>query len=186
MIQLISTATNQKLLPVKITATFHDESEEIVKYYRVPIEVNSSNTITFKLADLLRPFNTENTSILEYLEPELKKKLADLDIDDSYGKRVRTSLVELLPRGKANIEDVAQALGISKRTLQRKLKSENTNFQQQLNTIRETLAKNYLLNTAMTSDDIAFLLAYQETNSFLRAFNTWTGMSVQQYRQTKK
>ena len=111
------------------------------------------------------------------------KRLADLDIDDSYGKRVRNVLVEILPRGEFSIEDVARALGISKRTLQRKLKGENTNFQQQLNATREMLAKNYLLNTSMTADDIAFLLAYQETNSFLRAFNTWTGMSVQKYRE---
>lgn len=120
---------------------------------------------------------------MNIFEPELKKKLADLDIDDSYGKRVRSSLVELLPRGEAAIEDVAKSLGISKRTLQRKLKAENTNFQQQLNATREMLAKNYLLNTTMTIDDIAFLLAYQETNSFLRAFNTWTGVSAQQYRE---
>lgn len=106
-----------------------------------------------------------------------------MDIDDSYGKRVRNVLVEILPRGEFSIEDVARALGISKRTLQRKLKVENTNFQQQLNATREMLAKNYLLNTSMTTDDIAFLLAYQETNSFLRAFNTWTGMSVQKYRE---
>ena len=92
-------------------------------------------------------------------------------------------MVELLPRGTATIDDVAPALGVSKRTLQRKLKAEETNFQQQLNATREMLAKNYLLNTTMSTDDIAFLLAYQETNSFLRAFHAWTGESVQQYRQ---
>lgn len=186
MIQLLSSATGKKIKPIKISATFSDDQPTIVDYYGVPFELGTNNSITFSMTDLLLPFTTENTSILEYLEPELKKKLADLDIDDSYGKRVRSSLVELLPRGEAAIEDVAKSLGISKRTLQRKLKAENTNFQQQLNATREMLAKNYLLNTTMTIDDIAFLLAYQETNSFLRAFNTWTGMSAQQYRQSHK
>ncbi|MCR1901678.1 helix-turn-helix transcriptional regulator [Ligilactobacillus apodemi] len=106
-------------------------------------------------------------------------------LDESYAKRVRTALVELLPRGKAAIGAIAQSLGVSKRTLQRKLKSENTSFQQQLTATREMLAKNYLLNDTLTPDDIAFLLAYQETNSFLRAFNAWTGMSAQKYRQEK-
>lgn len=186
MIQLMSAATGQKIKPIKITATSNDDQPAIIDYYGVPFELGTANSITFKMADLLVPFTTENTSILEYLEPELKKRLADLDIDDSYGKRVRSSLVELLPRGEATIEYVAQSLGISKRTLQRKLKAENTNFQQQLNATREMLAKNYLLNTTMTIDDIAFLLAYQETNSFLRAFNTWTGMSAQQYRENHR
>ena len=78
---------------------------------------------------------------------------------------------------------LGHSLGISKRTLQRKFKEENTCFQQQLNATRVMLAKNYLLTTSMTTDDIAFLLSYQETNSFLRAFNTWTGTSVQKYRE---
>ncbi len=185
MMHLISSATNQKIKPVKITATFQDDSVALIEYYGVHFEFASSNTITFKLTDLLFPFTTENTSMLEYLEPELKKKLAELAVDESYAKRVRTALVELLPRGKAAIGAIAQSLGVSKRTLQRKLKSENTSFQQQLTATREMLAKNYLLNDTLTPDDIAFLLAYQETNSFLRAFNAWTGMSAQKYRQEK-
>ena len=183
MVQLLTKATKEVIKPRKITTTFSEKDISIQDYFGLNFTLDTSNTITFSNSDLQIPFVSENTSILEYLEPELKKRLADLDIDDSYGKRVRNVLVEILPRGEFSIEDVARALGISKRTLQRKLKVENTNFQQQLNATREMLAKNYLLNTSMTTDDIAFLLAYQETNSFLRAFNTWTGMSVQKYRE---
>ena len=62
--------------------------------------------------------------------------------------------------------------------MQRKLTQEDTSFQKQLNKTRELLARNYISNTDMSSDDIAFLLGYQEVNSFLRAFSGWTGMSV--------
>ena len=82
------------------------------------------------------------------------------------------------------MEDVADKLGISKRTLQRKLTEENTSFQKQLNGTREVLAKHYIRNTDMSSDDIAFLLGYQEINSFLRAFSLWTGMSVSEYKRS--
>ena len=82
-------------------------------------------------------------------------------------KRRSTQLrFSLLPRGFAGVDDVAKKLGISKRTLQRNLKAEATNFQQQLNETREMLAKNYLLNTNLSTDEIAFLLAYQEVNFF--------------------
>lgn len=67
--------------------------------------------------------------------------------------------------------------------MQRKLLDEDTSFQKQLNGTRELLAKNYLKNTDMSSDDIAFLLGYQEINSFLRAFSLWTGMSVSEYKR---
>lgn len=186
MVQLLTKATGKTINPERISTTFNEVSSEIQKYFAVNFNLGNSNSISFQNPDLQLPFISENNSILEYLEPELNKRLAELDVDDSHGQRVRNALVELLPRGEFTVEDVAQSLGVSKRTLQRKLKAENTNFQQQLNATREMLAKNYLLNTTMSTDDIAFLLAYQETNSFLRAFNAWTGMSVQQYRESQK
>ncbi|MDY5445179.1 MAG: AraC family transcriptional regulator [Lactobacillus amylovorus] len=78
------------------------------------------------------------------------------------------------------MDDVSKKLGYSKRTLQRKLSSENTTFQKQLNSV---LAKNYLQTTDMTANDIAYLLGYQELNSLLRAFTSWTGKSINQYKK---
>lgn len=109
--------------------------------------------------------------------------LSELSIDDSTSARVRSALTELLPSGEFTIDDVAKKLGYSKRTLQRKLSSENTTFQKQLNSTQEVLALNYLQNTDMTTSDIAYLLGYQEFNSFLRAFSIWKGMSISEYRE---
>lgn len=117
-----------------------------------------------------------------FFEPELRKRLNEMDIDDSFSTRVRSILVELLPAGKSTIDDVANALAISKRTLQRKLKQEDTTFQKQLNHTRELLAKNYIKNTQFSSEDIAYLLGYQDLNSFFTAFSVWTGKSVTQYK----
>ena len=64
----------------------------------------------------------------------------------------------------------------------RKLKEENTSFQQQLNHTRELLTKNYLRNTRLSSEDIAYLLGYQDLNSFYRAFSLWTGKSITEYK----
>ena len=116
-------------------------------------------------------------------EPELKRRLSELEIDDSYGARVRSVLIELLPGGESSIDEVSRKLGLSKRTLQRKLKEENTTFQKQLNHTRELLAKHYIKNSQMTSDDIAYLLGYQDLNSFIRAFHTWTNMTVSEYKK---
>lgn len=73
--------------------------------------------------------------------------------------------MELLPGGDYTIDDVAGRLGASRRSLQRRLQGEDTNFPKQLNHSRESLAKTYLSNTDMTADDIAFLLGYQEIGS---------------------
>ena len=90
----------------------------------------------------------------------------------------RSALVELLPAGKTTVDDVAGKLCMSRRTLQRKLTDEHTTFQQQLNSTRLLLAQNYLRDSDRTNDDIAFLLGYEDTTSFLRAFSAWTGQTV--------
>ena len=66
------------------------------------------------------------------------------NMDDSFGARVRSVLVELLPIGCSSIEEVSLKLGVSKRTLQRKLTEEKTTFKKQLNYTRELLSKNYI------------------------------------------
>lgn len=87
-------------------------------------------------------------------------------------RKVLKSLLALLPSGEFTIDDVTK-----------KLSSEKTCFQKHLNSTREMLAINYLKDTDMTSNDIAYLLGYQELNSFLPAFSIWKGMSVSEYRR---
>ena len=127
---------------------------------------------------------SRNESMWEFFEPELKRRMSMMETDDSCAARVRSALMELLPSGECTIDDVAKKLGYSKRSLQRKLQEEDTNFQKQLNHTRELLARTYLANTDMTTEDIAFLLGYQESGAFLRAFTVWTGQTVNEYRNT--
>ena len=131
------------------------------------------------------PFISFDEGMWDYFEPELNRRLADLDVDDSVSARVRAALTELLPAGVCSVEDVASELGLSKRTLQRKLSEEHTTFQKQLNNTRELLALHYIRNTDMSANDIAFLLGYAELNSFLRAFTVWTGKSISAFRNEK-
>jgi AraC-like DNA-binding protein len=77
------------------------------------------------------------------------------------------------PAGR--LGDVGRHLATSPRTLQRQLQDEGTSFQAVLAGTREHLARHYLTHSAMTTAEIAYLLAYNDTNSFYRAFRTWTG-----------
>ena len=152
------------------------------EFFTVPAKKANENSIVFRNEDLLLPFISYDESMWNYFEPELAKRLSDLDVDESTSARVRSALTELLPGGVCGIEDVVEKLGLSKRTLQRKLSEENTTFQQQLNSTREMLAIHYIRNTDISTNDIAFLLGYQEINSFLRAFKIWTGKSISEYK----
>ena len=184
IIHIIRTATKEEIIPIEVRMTNPPKDKNFSEYAGCAVVKGKEDAIVFKAEDMEKPFISYNEAMWEFLEPELQKRLYEMEKDDSFSAKVRSALTELLPGGMGTADDVAGKLGISKRTLQRKLLEENTSFQKQLNGTRELLAKNYLKNTDMSSDDIAFLLGYQEINSFLRAFNLWTGMSVTEFRNS--
>jgi AraC-like DNA-binding protein len=87
-----------------------------------------------------------------------------------------------LPSGKYSIEDIAEKLNVSIRTLQRNLSVEDTNYSEQLDSIREQRAKYYLEKTDSTYAEISFLLGYDHPKSFSRAFVRWTGLNPESFR----
>lgn len=181
---LIRKATKIQIVPSGVSVRKLFVNPEYEHFLGCKAKVSDENRIAFSMRDAEIPFITRNESMWNFFEPELKKRLSEMDTDDSFSAKVRSVLVELLPAGKTSIDDAAAALGLSKRSLQRKLKEEETTFQKQLNHTRELLAKNYIRNTQLSSEDIAYLLGYQDLNSFFRAFSLWTGKTVTEYKNT--
>ena len=180
---IIRRASREQIDPCAVTMVHPPEAPEFAEFLRIPVNTGKRNQIAFRMEDLEKPFISYDETMWEYFEPELTRRLSELDVDDSWSARVRSALTEMLPAGLSTIEDAAERLGLSKRTLQRNLTEEGTTFQKQLNSTRELLARHYIANTDMTTNDIAFLLGYQEINSFLRAFTVWTGQTISEYRK---
>ena len=179
---LIRRATKVHVTPLSITTTNGCIDKTLLDFMGCPVRQDERVLLTMREEDMQLPFVSRNDSMWQYIEPELRRRLSEMEVDDTTAARVRSALVELLPAGKTTVDDVASKLCMSRRTLQRKLTDEQTTFQQQLNATRLLLAKNYLKNSERTSDDIAFLLGYEDTTSFLRAFNMWTGQTITQYK----
>ena len=182
---LIRKATKENIVPISVTKVNGFTNPVYSNFLGTDIKNGNVNEIVFSKSDAEIPFITANESMWNFFEPELKKRLAMTEIDDTFSARVRSALMELLPSGECTIDDVAKKLFTSKRTIQRKLQEENTNFQKQLNHTRELLAKHYLKHTDMSTEDIAFLLGYQDTNSFLRAFSMWTRKTITEFKNEK-
>lgn len=186
LVGLIRKATKENITPLSVTAKQPMKNPAYADFIGKTIAVGDQNRLVFSKEDALVPFISRNESMWEFFEPELKRRLSMMETDDSCAARVRSALMELLPSGEGTVDDVAKKLGYSKRSLQRKLQEEDTNFQKQLGHIRELLAKTYLANTDMTTEDIAFLLGYQEIGAFIRAFTVWTGQTVNAYRNAAR
>lgn len=139
-------------------------------------------SLAFTPAEARRPFLTANENMWRSFEPELRRRLAELDADATTADRVKASLLELLPSGAPSIQAVAARLGASARTLQRRLQDEETSFADVLASTRSDLARHYLGHTALSSAEISFLLGFADPNSFYRAFRIWTGSTPEEAR----
>lgn len=181
ILHVLRSATKQQIQPLRVESVY-PVSDSLQELVGVPVTVNGINAVTFAAADLQIPFISHNEGMWSYFEPELSRRLSQLEVDDTTSARVRAALVELLPAGENTIEDVARKLVTSARTLQRQLSDEGTTFRKQLNHVRLLLAKQYLASGDMSMDAIAFMLGYLEANSFVRAFTLWTGTSPAAYR----
>jgi AraC-like DNA-binding protein len=117
-----------------------------------------------------------------FFEPELRKRLAEVTSSASTIERVHAALVALLPSGRASVGDVAHALGITVRTLQRNLAREETSFARELGRTRERLARHYLQSSLLPHAEISLLLGYDEPSSFFRAFRQWSGSTPEALR----
>jgi len=91
--------------------------------------------------------------------------------------------VPLLPHGKAQASEVARKLGMSQRTLARRLDSEGLTFVGMLKELRLDLAKQDLADRDLSISKIAWLLGYQDVSSFTHAFKRWTGNTPSAIRQ---
>ena len=186
-VEIARIATRELIVPVTVNMTeWGSETTGYESYFGVAPVKSDFNGIRFSAQDAHRPFLTANAQMWSVFEPELNKRLKDITQESSFRDRVRACLLEILASGQYSMKDVADRLVISPRTLQRRLRQEETNFQSELDSLREDLARHYLSNSDYTSHQIAFLLGYEETTSFFRAFRVWTGQTPEQARSTAK
>jgi AraC-like DNA-binding protein len=175
-VALARLATRAEIRPRRMTALDPPaDAEPFRRYLGIPVTPGDARTLTFSAEDAARPFLTANEPMWEFFEPDLRRRLSELDAGSTVTERVRAVLLELLPAGEATMEIVARRLVLSARTLQRRLQDEGTSFRAVLDSTRERLARHYLSSSALPAAEISFLLGYEDPNSFYRAFHGWTG-----------
>lgn len=133
--------------------------------------------------DARRRLVSENRELWSHFEKDLRRQLGAQMAGRSMTARVRAALLELLPAGDASADGVCRFLHLSRRTLQRRLMQEETTFKAVLDQTRTELAEHYLMQAGMNVEEIGYLLAYRDPNSFYRAFSGWTGKTPRQARQ---
>lgn len=183
LVQLARVATRERVVPLRVqTPQVPELQADYERFLGTRIERSEVLGLTFSTFDAQRPFLTANDGMWQAFEPVLRRRLAELDESATCEDRVRATLLEALPSGESSMDEVSRRLGISKRTLQRRLRTEGTSYQSVLNATRESLARYYLAKTSLSGAEISYLLGFADPNSFFRAFHDWTGETTEQVR----
>ncbi|WP_121067653.1 AraC family transcriptional regulator [Chachezhania antarctica] len=189
MMAVLRKATQRPFVPefIHFKHARNTHTDVIEKFFGCKVSyARPMNQIGFRPHDLDLPLPAADdglhTVLKDYCEDVLGRKnrnAPDIVID------VERAIVDRLASGEATQEEVGRALGMSARTLARRLAAEGTTFFGTVEELRHTLAVNYLKNSDIVLAEIAYLLGYSGMSSFNDAFKRWTGQTPGQFRKQK-
>ncbi|WDP89171.1 MAG: AraC family transcriptional regulator [Desulfobacter sp.] len=140
--------------------------------------------LAFDKAFLEQPVIQSNSGILSILEQHAGRYLGELKQSNAVTRKVSRLIVEKMQGSDFGIDSVAGELAMSVRSLQEKLKAENTTYSGILRDVRETLSKEYLSHSPCSVSEIAYMMGFSEPGVFVRSFKKWTGTTPGAYRNS--
>jgi AraC-like DNA-binding protein len=189
VVRICRQVTDTRLAPRHLRIRHrHDEMPaEFRSFFGCDIEFGAtSDEIIFPASVASLPIVGRDNYLNDLLQRYAEAALADLPQPrDSLRSAVERVLPQLLPHAKASASNVARQLGMSTRTLSRRLGGdEGVRFTEILEATRAALARRYLAERDLPVSEIAWLLGYREVSSFTNAFKRWSGMTPRQFRVT--
>jgi len=172
--------TQSDLVPVAIHLPLPKAGDTSAyrEVFRCPVHFNHANAaIVLATSQMRLPIKASDPTLSGYLEELAGSTLTSLGApNENFVDTVRRALWSELPGGRPNLWRTASGLGISARTLQRRLRENGTSFSAVLEELRRELSGELLADKKRAVFDVAFLLGYSEPSAFQRAFRRWCGV----------
>ncbi|RZI42412.1 AraC family transcriptional regulator [Herbaspirillum sp. HC18] len=189
-IQVVGSWLAGRALPPAQISFRHDAPEDCSEHRRIFGEEVSfdaqANLARFDASLLAWPVRNADVGLYPVLQQHAEQLLREkqcAQADAGIAAQARGAIVRNLAQDRVRLGIIADELGMTQRTLQRKLKDAGVTFQQVLDQTRRELALDYLKQARLSLAEIAFLLGYQEQSSFCHAFKEWTGLNPGAYRE---
>jgi AraC-like DNA-binding protein len=181
---LAQQGTNTSLHPRRVEFIRRRANEAMLKrHFRCELRFDAPHDIlVFDEAALALPMVNRNAQLLAVLLPGLEQSVAQDERARTLADDVRLALMQTISDGRPAVASIAKGLGMSPRTMQRRLGELGTTYQDVLDDVRQRLALRLLASTDLELGEVAFLLGFEEVNSFMRAFQTWEGTTPAQWR----
>jgi len=189
LVRLCRHLTGTRLVPTRIRLTHRLEgvSSELTEFFGAKVEFGAT------VDEVLFAPGVKDMPVVSadlYLN-KILIKCCDEALERRPNKRapfrasVENAIVPLLPHGKARLDEIARRLGVSERTLARRLAAERLTFSAVLERLKFDLAERYLADKDLSISQVAWLLGYQEVSSLTHAFKRWTGLTPRKARARK-
>jgi AraC-like DNA-binding protein len=187
IITLCRRGTGQSIHPRAIELTRRpDPASPLSHYFGCPVHFNAPlDVLVFDRALMHHPFITYNQDMLTVLLPGLEVELAKSLQGDSLPSQVMAILGRSMRGQRPSVNSVAAELYVSPRTLQRRLQQHGYSYQQLLDKTRHRTACQLLAETSLEPGEIAFVLGFEELNSFSRAFMQWEAQTPNRWRSQR-
>jgi AraC-like DNA-binding protein len=186
VLRLCRVLTGQNLVPQHFSIAHHRSgtNSEMARFVGTAVEFGAT-TDEFALnahareLPLIHADPYLNNLLLKHCEAALVDRRDNVS---QLRTGVENAISSLLPHGRVLVEDVARSLGMSKRTLARRLSDEGLNFTDILQQLRRDLAVRYLDDRKLHVSKIAWLLGFHEVSAFTHACKRWTGKTPREIR----
>lgn len=179
--------TGRKLSPLRVEYVRpRNNAKTLERHFGCEVVTGSAqNAIVFRADDAVAPFVTRNADLFEMLAPQFEQQLQQYSDEDSFIELVRRTIQDRLTGHRPPVETIALALHMSPRTLQRRLREAGSSYQRVLDEARHAMARYYLSNSSVELNEAAYLLGFENPNSFGRAFRNWEGIPPSDWRETQ-
>jgi AraC-like DNA-binding protein len=157
-----------------------------VRLFRAPISFKGpANQLIFSSDILDLPLPKADPTLHKVLERYVAGRVSELKKyqQENLVEAIKATIVNSKGYGKPNLFSIAKRMGMSPRTLQRRLSAERVSLRAMLNETRYDLAKRYLLDLHLSTDEVACRLGYKNVKGFSEAFQRWTKQTPAQYRR---
>lgn len=152
-------------------------------FFGCPVHFGSDrDALLISKESLHAPNKLGDESISKFFQSHLETELSKLEDDTALDAQVRRHVTQSLSEGVPVISDVAHHLGMSGRTLQRRLSALGYSYQTLVDESRRQLSERLLRKTDFSLVEIAFMTGFSEQSAFARAFKRWAGHSPRNFR----
>jgi AraC-like DNA-binding protein len=183
--KILQAFSNLKPLEMRLAHRTSSHGIEIYKqYFSVPAKLGCEKNVL--IYPSLMSQALQETELANFAIGPLQNMLDKEFPHSSYANRCQHILQTLMGISEPTREQVAQVLNMSVSSLQRRLREEGSSFQQVLLATRKTLAHTYLILEQKTATEAAFLLGYQSSSQFFKAFKNWYGITPMAYQDQHK